>query len=108
VEFEVYENTMNSRFSEFQDPLAVDLLRRLLALDPHERIAPDAALDHDFFWKDGATKLPKDLPMLSGDGEHEFEIKLKREREKTEQTANYRYAPRIQSSGSQRRGGMDY
>lgn len=34
------------------DPYALDLIDKLLALDPHRRISSSAALDHDFFWED--------------------------------------------------------
>lgn len=41
-----------------EDPYALDLIERLLVLDPKKRIDADSALEHDFFWKD---PLPSSL-----------------------------------------------
>lgn len=35
-----------------KDPLALDLIDKLLTLNPAERIDADTALNHDFFWTD--------------------------------------------------------
>ena len=35
-----------------RDQFALDLLDKLLALDPKQRIDADSALNHDFFWTD--------------------------------------------------------
>ena len=40
------------------DPLALDLLDKLLTLDPSRRINANDALDHDFFW---VEPMPGDL-----------------------------------------------
>lgn len=46
-----------------RDPCALDLIDKLLVLDPAQRIDSDGALDHDFFWSD---PMPADLKgMLS-------------------------------------------
>uniref|UniRef100_A0A2K5QDB5 Protein kinase domain-containing protein n=1 Tax=Cebus imitator TaxID=2715852 RepID=A0A2K5QDB5_CEBIM len=45
------------------DPYALDLIDKLLVLDPAQRIDSDDALNHDFFWSD---PMPSDLKgMLS-------------------------------------------
>jgi cyclin-dependent kinase 9 len=43
-----------------KDPYALDLLDKLLTLDPKKRIDTDDALDHDFFWTE---PLPSDLKL---------------------------------------------
>lgn len=43
-----------------KDPNALDLLDKLLTLDPKKRIDSDEALDHDFFWTE---PLPVDLKL---------------------------------------------
>ncbi len=43
-----------------KDPNALDLLDKLLTLDPKKRIDSDDALDHDFFWTD---PMPTDLKL---------------------------------------------
>lgn len=46
-------------FKKFlRNPFAMDLLEKLLTLDPEKRIDADSALDHDFFWTD---PMPCDL-----------------------------------------------
>jgi cyclin-dependent kinase 9 len=43
-----------------KDPNGLDLLDKLLTLDPKKRIDSDEALDHDFFWTE---PLPADLKL---------------------------------------------
>ena len=40
---------------------AIDLLDKLLALDPSKRLDSTTALDHDFFWQD---PMPSDLSKM--------------------------------------------
>jgi cyclin-dependent kinase 9 len=46
--------------SYIKDLNALDLLDKLLALDPKKRIDSDEALDHDFFWTE---PMPTDLKL---------------------------------------------
>lgn len=64
-----------------KDPYALDLLDKLLILDPGKRIDSDTALNHDFFWSD---PLPCDLAkMLSQHNVSMFEYLFSKK--KTEQ-----------------------
>jgi cyclin-dependent kinase 9 len=44
-----------------KDTNALDLLDKLLTLDPNKRVNADAALGHDFFWLD---PMPQDLENM--------------------------------------------
>lgn len=55
-----------------KDPYALDLLDKLLTLDPSKRMDSDNALNHDFFWND---PMPCDLSrMLSVHTQSMFEF----------------------------------
>lgn len=50
-----------------RDPFALDLLDRLLTLNPDSRIDADNALNHDFFWTD---PMPSNLGTMLGQYNH--------------------------------------
>lgn len=50
-----------------KDPYALDLLDRLLILNPDQRIDTEKALDHDFFWTD---PMPSDLSVMLSQHKH--------------------------------------
>lgn len=61
-----------------RDQYALDLLDKVLALDPTERLDADNALNHDFFWTD---PMPQDLgKMLSQHNTSMFEFLAPRRR----------------------------
>jgi cyclin-dependent kinase 12/13 len=73
---------------------AVDLLEKMLHLDPHKRITAQNALDHDYFFKEGPVKTHTQLPKFKITSAHEMEIrnqhlerrdKLNAQREKASQ-----------------------
>ncbi len=52
---------LKERLSNYiKDQNGLDLLDRLLTLDPKKRIDSDEALDHDFFWTE---PMPTDLRL---------------------------------------------
>ncbi|XP_075885329.1 cyclin-dependent kinase 9-like [Nelusetta ayraudi] len=53
-----------------KDPYALDLIDKLLVLDPAQRSDSDDALNHDFFWSD---PMPSDLNIVSIHGKSMFE-----------------------------------
>jgi len=43
-------NRLREQFTDKVDRTAVDLIEKMLTLDPEKRITASEALDHDFFW----------------------------------------------------------
>lgn len=61
---------------------ALDLLKKLLTLDPSKRIDADAALDHDFFWdeRDPAAEKRQLAKSLSSISQSQFEYTARHRR----------------------------
>ncbi|KAG8383529.1 hypothetical protein BUALT_Bualt04G0023000 [Buddleja alternifolia] len=58
------------------DQHALDLLEKMLALDPAQRISAKDALDDEYFWCDPLPCDPKSLPKY--ESSHEFQTKRKK------------------------------
>lgn len=65
------------------DRHALDLVERMLNLDPAQRITAKDALDADYFWNEPLPCLPSSLPKY--EASHEFQTKKKRQQQKQQQ-----------------------
>jgi len=73
-----YKPRLREVFKDF--PLkALDLVERLLCLDPEQRISASEALDHDYFWTDPMPCDPSSLPKYQPS--HEYQTKRRRQQE---------------------------
>jgi len=64
-------------------PDALDLLDRLLTLDPKKRITASDALDQEYFWLDPLPCEPSSLPAYPSS--HEFHSKKRRQNQRQDQ-----------------------
>ncbi|XP_073054452.1 cyclin-dependent kinase C-1-like [Primulina eburnea] len=97
---------LREHFKHF-DRHALDLLDRMLTLDPSQRISAKDALDAEYFWTDPLPCDPKSLPKY--ESSHEFQTKKKRQqqrqheenskRQKLQHQQQYSRLPPIQQSG---------
>ncbi|XP_052196226.1 cyclin-dependent kinase C-1 [Diospyros lotus] len=62
------------------DHHALDLLDKMLTLDPSQRISAKDALDAEYFWTDPLPCDPKSLPKY--ESSHEFQTKKKRQQQR--------------------------
>jgi len=79
-------NCISERFKNF-NPLAVDLLKKLLTLDPKKRITAKEALTHDYFWTPPQPALPENLPKYPSS--HELDARKARQQANAEQRQRY-------------------
>ncbi|XP_024026224.1 cyclin-dependent kinase C-2 [Morus notabilis] len=89
------------------DRHALELLERMLTLDPSQRISAKDALDAEYFWTDPLPCDPKSLPKY--ESSHEFQTKKKRQqqrqheetakRQKLQHPQQHGRLPPIQQSG---------
>lgn len=64
---------------------ALDLLEKMLTLDPSQRISAKDALDAEYFWNDPLPGDPKSLPKY--EASHEFQTKQKRQQQRQHEEA---------------------
>ncbi|XP_030535035.1 cyclin-dependent kinase C-1-like isoform X1 [Rhodamnia argentea] len=64
---------------------ALDLLDRMLTLDPAQRITAKDALDAEYFWTDPLPCDPRSLPKY--ESSHEFQTKKKRQQQRQNEEA---------------------
>ncbi|KAK4408355.1 Cyclin-dependent kinase C-2 [Sesamum angolense] len=102
----VVKRRLREHFRHF-DRHALDLLDRMLTLDPSQRISAKDALDAEYFWTDPLPCDPKSLPKY--ESSHEFQTKKKRQqqrqheenskRQKLQHQQQHSRLPPIQQSG---------
>lgn len=71
-----YASRFEEKFAGLE-PMAKDLLRKLLMMDPERRITADDALDHEYFWTEPVPATPEQLPKYPPS--HEFTAKKRRQ-----------------------------
>ncbi|EFJ31297.1 hypothetical protein SELMODRAFT_169412 [Selaginella moellendorffii] len=74
-----YKRRVKDVFKQF-DRHALDLVERMLTLDPLQRIIAKDALDAEYFWTDPLPCDPASLPRY--ESSHEFQTKRKRQQQK--------------------------
>ncbi|KAH9317744.1 hypothetical protein KI387_019513 [Taxus chinensis] len=80
------QRPMRRRVKEFFknfDKHALDLLEKMLTLDPSQRISAKDALDAEYFWTDPVPCAPSSLPTY--EASHEFQTKKKRQQQRQQQ-----------------------
>eukprot|EP00026_Physarum_polycephalum_P008175 Phypoly_transcript_08254.p1 GENE.Phypoly_transcript_08254~~Phypoly_transcript_08254.p1 ORF type:complete len:386 (+),score=52.98 Phypoly_transcript_08254:341-1498(+) len=86
----VYKRRIREAFKDFP-PEALDLVDRLLTLDPSKRISASEALDSDYFWTEPFPPDPSTLPKYPPS--HEFQAKKRRQQGSSQQDPTKR--PRV-------------
>lgn len=78
----VMKRRVKDVFKHF-DRHALDLVERMLTLDPSQRITAKDALDAEYFWNDPLPCSPSSLPKY--EASHEFQTKKKRQQQRQQQ-----------------------
>jgi len=69
----------------------IDLINKLLALNPEKRYSATEALKHPYFNMDPAVCTPDELPKVESEG-HIYQLYLQREKERKERQLNLNHA----------------
>jgi len=85
-----YQSRFEEKFGGL-DPMAKDLLRKLLMMDPEKRISADDALDHEYFWTEPLPATPEMLPKYPPS--HEFTAKKRRQQASQQQQQQQQQQP---------------
>ncbi|KAG1474501.1 hypothetical protein G6F56_000329 [Rhizopus delemar] len=78
VKFENSERRIIEEYTKF-DPLAADLLDKLLVLDPTKRLTALEALEHDYFYSTPLPAKPSEMPKY--ESSHEFDRRKKAQKQ---------------------------
>eukprot|EP01114_Cavostelium_apophysatum_P001050 TRINITY_DN10904_c0_g1_i2.p1 TRINITY_DN10904_c0_g1~~TRINITY_DN10904_c0_g1_i2.p1 ORF type:complete len:224 (-),score=31.70 TRINITY_DN10904_c0_g1_i2:155-826(-) len=79
-----YRRVLRETFKSFP-PEGLDLVDKLLTLDPKKRISASEALDHEYFWTAPLPCEPSDIPAYPTS--HEFQAKKRKAQQQTNDTA---------------------
>ncbi|GAA5800918.1 kinase-like domain-containing protein [Helicostylum pulchrum] len=77
IKFETSSRRVRDEYLHF-DPLAADLIDKLLVLDPAKRLTALEALEHDYFYSAPLPADPTDLPKY--EASHEFDRRKTKQR----------------------------
>lgn len=98
------KRTLRSMFASQRSQQAIDLLDKLLALNPSERLTADQALQHEYFFEEPLPIQPHQHPQFIGN-HHEFGTKTRR-RNPPPQASNNRPAAGMPNNMATNPAGM--
>jgi cyclin-dependent kinase 12/13 len=87
----VYKRRVRDGYKDFP-PEALDLVDRLLVLDPAKRISASEALDSDYFWTEPFPPDPATLPKYP-ESNHEWEAKKRRQQQQPDAAKRQKVNP---------------
>lgn len=76
--YKLYEKLNDKKSNPYATPLFIDLMEKMLKLDPKKRISAEDAYRHEFFKEDPRPCQQEQLPV-SIDDTHEFVVKKMRD-----------------------------